>query len=394
MRCSVTASSPNASLKSGGYSGIAAIAFAASSALTRPISSWFSTGWRAWSSSELTRPSQKRRWFSAALSSVGALRATGFFEMPTARGRPSVNASAATWQVAHDTVPSAERRGSAKSFAPSATFAGVLGLVGGSSGRATPSGGLSPASATAPAAATPIQRSALAPADRHTPELLRELGGHDDAPVRARGGRLRVRVLLARVLARRGRRLRVAGVLRRGRRLAGRAHHAAVVEDHRAHLDPHVVARVRAAALHAGPVRPVGGDQLARLRLEPLVRAVLRRHFEAEHRAVARRTPRVGRRPWAVAHQHRRLGGDADARPQHVGARAERAVRPREREELVGVRVRLLRERLPGQHEELVLLAHAAAVVALLLLVADVEPRRLPRRRDEPQEPEPDDRGS
>jgi hypothetical protein len=47
--------------------------------------------------------------------------------MPIDTGRPSVKARPASWQVAHETLPSAESSGSKKSFLPSATSLGRSG---------------------------------------------------------------------------------------------------------------------------------------------------------------------------------------------------------------------------------------------------------------------------
>src|ERR1700686_2091443 len=55
--------------------------------------------------------------------------------MPTATGLPSVNPSRGSWQLAHATVPFADRRPSKNSFSPSAIFSGVCGLFFGITGR-------------------------------------------------------------------------------------------------------------------------------------------------------------------------------------------------------------------------------------------------------------------
>ena len=66
----------------------------------------------ACSSSEPARPSQKKCGYSvtAWLMNVGALRLPFWPRMPVATGVPWEKACSGSWQVAQETVPSAESR--------------------------------------------------------------------------------------------------------------------------------------------------------------------------------------------------------------------------------------------------------------------------------------------
>ena len=71
---------------------------------------------------------------------VGALRWPARPWMPTEVGFRSVKASAGSWHVLHETVPSADKRRSKKSFWPREIFSGVCGLSAGIVARVSSSG--------------------------------------------------------------------------------------------------------------------------------------------------------------------------------------------------------------------------------------------------------------
>ena len=92
-----------------------------------PISTGFTMGPLACSASEAARPSQKYAPESAkaAFTMGGDLRVPCWPPMPVERGFASEKASAGTWQLAHEMVPSRESRASKKSQRPRRTFSGV-----------------------------------------------------------------------------------------------------------------------------------------------------------------------------------------------------------------------------------------------------------------------------
>src|SRR6266481_6554284 len=71
---------------------------------------------------------------------VGELRWPTRPLMPTEVGFLSVKASAGSWHVLHETVPSADRRRSKKSFWPREIFSGVGGLSAGIASRVSSTG--------------------------------------------------------------------------------------------------------------------------------------------------------------------------------------------------------------------------------------------------------------
>ena len=64
----------------------------------------------AWASSVEARPSQNCARLHARLMIVGALRPPFCPLIPVETAAPSVKANLGSWQLAHATVPSAERR--------------------------------------------------------------------------------------------------------------------------------------------------------------------------------------------------------------------------------------------------------------------------------------------
>ncbi len=102
-----------------------------------PISSAAAIGPPTCSSSDGARPSQKYCLLQARFHSEGVLRRIAPPDVPRARRRPSVKASADWWQVAQERLPSPERRVSANNLAPRATRSGVVGLSGGAGGAST-----------------------------------------------------------------------------------------------------------------------------------------------------------------------------------------------------------------------------------------------------------------
>ena len=68
---------------------------------------------------------------------LGALRPPTCAWVPMLVARPSVNPMTGLWHVAQLTVPSEDSRASKKSWRPSSTFAGVIGLSSGTGGGAS-----------------------------------------------------------------------------------------------------------------------------------------------------------------------------------------------------------------------------------------------------------------
>src|SRR5438067_10224750 len=109
-----------------------------------PISIGLAIGPLACSSRVLARPSQNCSSLYARLNTVGALRPPSWPRMPLENGCPSVNASFGSWQVAHETVLSADSRLSKYRSQPSSAFSGVYGLSLGQKISTSPSGTFGP----------------------------------------------------------------------------------------------------------------------------------------------------------------------------------------------------------------------------------------------------------
>src|SRR5262245_12212437 len=79
------------------------------------------------------------RLYATFVSDI-ALRRTTSPVAPTARARPSVNASSGRWQLAHEYCPVADKRGSKNNRQPRATLACDIGLSAGTVGVGKPGG--------------------------------------------------------------------------------------------------------------------------------------------------------------------------------------------------------------------------------------------------------------
>ena len=88
-----------------------------------PISRRSSRGRRFCAHSVSCAPSQPNQRLKRRLNRLGALRST--VRCPRLRGRPSVQARSGGWQVAQETAPESDRRGSKNSARPKAMAAGV-----------------------------------------------------------------------------------------------------------------------------------------------------------------------------------------------------------------------------------------------------------------------------
>src|SRR5512132_2077616 len=130
-----------------------------------PISTGFTIGPFACSSSVAARPSQNCTGRYAAFHTVGAERSPCLPSTPTLTARSSSPASITLWHELHDTVAVSDSRGSKNSCLPSSTLATVVGLsagVGGVFGRLSVALDATPATSAAAASATTIQRILMA----------------------------------------------------------------------------------------------------------------------------------------------------------------------------------------------------------------------------------------
>ncbi len=141
----VSAAVPNASLKRRRYSGTlrsrcTVASWARSAVFSLVISMGLAMGPLTCSSSDAARPSQNWSAPYTRLITDGALRPPFCPPMPLETGWASVKACAGEWQLAHETLPSDDRRGSKKSSQPNSALAGVYLLSSGHMIGTKPSG--------------------------------------------------------------------------------------------------------------------------------------------------------------------------------------------------------------------------------------------------------------
>src|SRR4051812_30328052 len=94
----------------------------------------------ACSSKLSARPSQNWDFMYAALRMLGAETVPLWPRIPVDTGDWSVQPLFGSWHDAHETVASRDRRLSKKRVLPSAAFASLTGLSGGTGGSSSPSG--------------------------------------------------------------------------------------------------------------------------------------------------------------------------------------------------------------------------------------------------------------